>query len=134
MGSPLKVGVMDTIDIIRRCINTIWCKVVIQIIILFMLINSPGVVEGFCFRFLSHLMQGFCNIMKYLSYVMENCPEEECVRDIYSSMVSTILSSGTDLTAVCRRVNLTEWGRCSFIGVTSSNCLNCSWKKRRIVQ
>ena len=22
----------------------------------------------------------------------------------------------TDLTAVCRRVNLTEWGRCSFSG------------------
>ena len=33
---------------------------------------------------------------------------------IYPFMVSTILSSGTDLTVVGRRVNLTEWGRCFF--------------------
>ena len=61
--------------------------------------------------------------MKYFSYVMETCPDDEFVEDIYSSMASIILSSRTDLTAFCRRVNLTEWGRCSFCGVISSSYL-----------
>ena len=39
-------------------------------------------------------MQAFCNILKYLLYVKEKWPEEECASEIYSSMVSTILSSG----------------------------------------
>ena len=63
MWSSLKVGVMDIIHIIRRCIYAIWCKVVIQIVIFFimyagviiiyfMLINSSR-----CWR--RFLLQGF---------------------------------------------------------------------------
>ena len=35
MGSPLEVGIVDIVYVICRCIYTIWCKVLIQIIILF---------------------------------------------------------------------------------------------------
>ena len=49
MWSPIEVGIMDIIDIIRKCIYTIWCKVVIQIIILFIMYTSIFIYLNPCF-------------------------------------------------------------------------------------
>ena len=79
LGIPSEVGSMDVVEAITRCIYPIWCKDVINIIILFFLdtwvfiqvMLVLDVVEGFCFRLLSYLMQAFYNIVEYLSYVSD---------------------------------------------------------------